>query len=137
HTARETALKIKESCYVAAEGFETEEVLHGPFSEMDSRGAIIALLSGHRSDERARQILAAAGELKMLRAAVSTPSANQSISAEHILPVPETPEWLAAFVHLVPLQLFTYFLALERNLNPDTGRQDQRAHAAAKKHYQY
>lgn len=137
HTAREAALKIKESCYVTAEGFETEEVLHGPFSEMDSRGAIIALLSGHPSDDRARQILAAAGEVKMPRAAIVTPAANHGVSAEHTLVVPETPEWLAAFIHLIPLQLLTYFLALERKLNPDTGRQDQPAHAAAKKHYQY
>jgi glucosamine 6-phosphate synthetase-like amidotransferase/phosphosugar isomerase protein len=40
-------------------------------------------------------------------------------------------------VHLVPLQLLTYFLALERSLNPDTGRQDQPAHAAASRHYKY
>jgi glutamine---fructose-6-phosphate transaminase (isomerizing) len=136
-TAREAALKIKESCYIAAEGFETEEVLHGPFSELDSRAAIAGLLTGNRGDERARQILRAAGELKMLRAAVSTTSASHDISPEHVLVVPETPEWLAAFVHLVPLQLLTYFIALERGLNPDTGRQDQAAHAAAKKHYQY
>lgn len=136
-TAREAALKIKESCYVAAEGFETEEVLHGPFSEMDSRAAMVALLTGNRSDERARQILRAAGELKMLRVAVTTRAANHDISAEHILAVPEVPEWLAAFVHLAPLQLLTYFMALELGLNPDTGRQDQAAHAAAKKHYQY
>lgn len=136
-TAREAALKMKESCYVAAEGFETEEVLHGPFSEMDSRAGIVGLLTGNRSDERGRQILRAAGELKMLRVAVTTPAANHDISAEHVLVVPETPDWLAAFVHLVPLQLLTYFVALERGLNPDTGRQDQAAHAAAKKHYQY
>lgn len=136
-TAREAALKMKESCYVAAEGFETEEVLHGPFSEMDSRAAIVGLLTGNRSDERGRQILRAAGELKMLRVAVTTPGANHDISAEHVLVVPETPDWLAAFVHLVPLQMLTYFVALERGLNPDTGRQDQAAHAAAKKHYQY
>lgn len=136
-TAREAALKIKESCYIAAEGFETEEILHGPFSELDSRAAIIGLLTGSRADDRARQILRAAGELKMLRAAVTTPSANRDIAAEHVLVVPEAPEWLAAFVHLVPLQLLTYFMALERGLNPDTGRQDQPAHAAAKKHYQY
>jgi len=35
------------------------------------------------------------------------------------------------------LQLLTYFLALERGLNPDTGRQDQAAHAAASRHYKY
>jgi glutamine---fructose-6-phosphate transaminase (isomerizing) len=136
-TAREAALKIKESCYIAAEGFETEEILHGPFSEVDSRGSLVGLLTGKPSDDRARSILRAAGELKMLRAAVVVPSANRDLSAEHILVVPEVEEWLAAFVHLVPLQLLTYFLALERGVNPDTGRQDQPAHAAASRHYKY
>ena len=140
-TAREGALKIKESCYIAAEGFETEEVLHGPFSEIDSRAALIGLLTGTQSDDRARQILRAAGELKTLRVAIATPSANHDISAEHILVVPEaspkTGEWLAAFTHLIPLQLLNYFIALERGLNPDTGRQDQPAHAAASRHYKY
>ena len=136
-TAREAALKIKESCYIAAEGFQTEEILHGPFSELDVRAALIGIFSGRATDDRARQILRAAGELKMFRAAVTPASANHDISAEHIFVVPETPEWLAAFVHLVPLQLLSYFIALERNLNPDTGRQDQPAHAAASKHYKY
>jgi glucosamine--fructose-6-phosphate aminotransferase (isomerizing) len=136
-TASEAALKIKEACYIAAEGFETEEILHGPFSETDSRAALIGLLTGRETDGRARQILSAAGELKMLRAAIAGPSANHDISAEQILIVPETAEWLTAFVHLIPLQLLTYFLALERGLNPDTGRQDQPAHAAASRHYKY
>jgi glucosamine--fructose-6-phosphate aminotransferase (isomerizing) len=140
-TAREGALKIKESCYIAAEGFETEEVLHGPFSEIDSRAALIGLLSGRPSDDRARQILRAAGELKTLRVAIVTPSANHDISADHTLVVPEaspeTTEWLVAFTHLAPLQLLNYFIALERGLNPDTGRQDQPAHAAASRHYKY
>jgi glucosamine--fructose-6-phosphate aminotransferase (isomerizing) len=144
-TAREGALKIKESCYIAAEGFETEEILHGPFSEIDSRATLIGLLSGRASDDRARQILRAAGELKTLRVAIVTPSANHEISAEHTLVVPEltaatkseTSDWLAAFTHLVPLQLLNYFIALERGLNPDSGRQDQPAHAAASCHYKY
>jgi glutamine---fructose-6-phosphate transaminase (isomerizing) len=136
-TASEAALKIKEACYIAAEGFETEEILHGPFSEADSRAALIGLLTGRETDNRARQILRAAGELRMLRAAIADSSANHDISAEQILVVPETAEWLTAFVHLVPLQLLTYFLALERGLNPDTGRQDQPAHAAASRHYKY
>ena len=136
-TAREAALKIKESCYIAAEGFETEEVLHGPFSELDARAALVGIFSGRASDERARQILRAAGEVKILRTAVAPPSANHDISAEHVLLVPEGPEWLSAFVQLVPLQLLSYFTALARGLNPDTGRQDQPAHAAASKHYKY
>ena len=136
-TASEAALKIKEACYIAAEGFETEEILHGPFSETDSRAALIGLFTGRETDGRARQILRAAGELKMLRVAIADSSSNRDISAEQILLIPETPEWLTAFVHLIPLQLLTYFLALERGLNPDTGRQDQPAHAAASRHYKY
>ena len=136
-TAREAALKIKEACYLAAEGFETEEILHGPFSEIDSRGAMIAILTGRKADDRARQILRAAGELRMLRAAIIVPSANLDVSAEHVLIVPEVDEWLSAFVHLVPLQLLAYFVALERGLNSDTGRQDQPGHAAASRHYKY
>jgi glutamine---fructose-6-phosphate transaminase (isomerizing) len=137
-TAREGALKIKESCYIAAEGFETEEILHGPFSEIDSRAALIGLLIGKPSDARARDILRAAGELKILRTAIVTPSANHDISAEHTLVVPEiSGEWLAAFTHLIPLQLLNYFIALELGLSPDTGRQDQPGHAAASRHYKY
>ena len=136
-TASEAALKIKEACYIAAEGFETEEILHGPFSETDARGSLVGLFTGGATDERGRQILRAAGELKMARAAITVPSANHDLSAEQILQVPEAAEWLAAFVHLIPLQLLTYFLALERGVSPDSGRMEQPAHAAASKHYKY
>lgn len=136
-TAREIALKIKESCYIAAEGFETEEILHGPFSEVDSRGALIGMFTGKSTDDRARQILRAAGELGMLRVAVAIPSASHDIPSEHVLVVPECGEWLSAFVHLIPLQLLSYFIALEKGVNPDSGRQDQPAHTAASRHYKY
>ena len=136
-TASEAALKIKEASYIAAEGFETEEILHGPFSETDARGSLVGLFTGGATDERGRQILRAAGELKIPRAAITVPSANHELSAEQILQVPEAPEWLAAFVHLIPLQLLTYFLALERGVSPDSGRMEQPAHAAASKHYKY
>jgi glucosamine--fructose-6-phosphate aminotransferase (isomerizing) len=134
-TASEASLKIKETSYIAAEGFETEELLHGPFSEIDSRGAIVGMLTGHPSDERARTILRAAGELGMLRVALTVPDANRDIAAEHVVVLPETPVWLAPFVHLVPLQLLTYHVALARGCNPDTGRQDQEQHARAHKVY--
>ena len=136
-TACEGALKIKEAAYIAAEGFDTEEILHGPFSETDSRAALIGLLTGSDSDARARQILRAAGELEVLRTAIATPSANQDIAAEDVLLVPECGEWLSAFVHLIPLQLLAYYLAIERGANPDTGRMEQPGHSKASKHYKY
>jgi glucosamine--fructose-6-phosphate aminotransferase (isomerizing) len=136
-TASEAALKIKEACYIAAEGFETEEILHGPFSETDSRGSIVGLFVGDATDERGRQILRAAGDLKMQRAAITVPTANRDLAAEAIFVVPQCPAWLSAFVHLVPLQLLMYQLALERRTSPDSGRMEQSEHAAASKHYKY
>ncbi|MGH9774040.1 MAG: SIS domain-containing protein [Candidatus Acidiferrales bacterium] len=134
-TACEAALKIKEACYIAAEGFETEEILHGPFSEIDSRAAMMAILTGGEADERARTILRAAGELKMLRVAVAPREANHDLAAEHVLETPAAPEWLAALTAVTPLYLATYHIALARGINPDTGRQDQPPHAAAHKLY--
>lgn len=136
-TASEAALKIKEACYIAAEGFETEEILHGPFSETDSRGSLVGLFTGDAADDRGRQILRAAGDLKMLRAAITVPAANRELACEEVFVVPECVPWLSAFVHLVPLQLLMYYLAIERRANPDTGRMEQAEHAAASKHYKY
>jgi glutamine---fructose-6-phosphate transaminase (isomerizing) len=136
-TASEAALKIKEACYIAAEGFETEEILHGPFSETDSRGSLVGLFVGDSTDDRGRQIVRAAGDLKMLRAAITVATANRDLAAEEIFVVPECAAWLSAFVHLVPLQLLMYHLALERGTSPDSGRMEQAEHAAASKHYKY
>ncbi len=71
----------------------------------------------------------------MLRVAITTPAANRDVAAEHIVVVPEAQPWLAPFLHLVPLQLLTYHIALARKINPDTGRQDQAAHARAHRVY--
>ena len=51
-TACEAALKFKETSYISAEGFETEEILHGPFSEIDSRGTIVGMLTGDSAANR-------------------------------------------------------------------------------------
>jgi glucosamine--fructose-6-phosphate aminotransferase (isomerizing) len=134
-TASEAALKVKETSYIAAEGFEMEEILHGPFSEIDSRAAMVALLSGEPADDRARTILRAAGELGTLRVAVAVPAANHDLAADHVIELPAVETWLAPFLHLLPLQLLTYYIALARGVNPDTGRQDQTAHARAHQVY--
>jgi len=141
-TAREAALKVKETSYVAAEGFETEEFLHGPLSEMDARAALVAFLSGGPGDVRTRQILTAVGELDVVRIAIASAGAGaggagQSSGAlvEHGIEVPAVGEWLSSFPQAVAAQLLSYFLALERGTNPDWGREDDPAHARSRTHY--
>jgi len=133
-TAREAALKVKETSYVAAEGFQTEEFLHGPLSEMDARAALVAFFSGGPGDARTRQILAAVGELDVVRVAIAAAGADAG-AAENRIEVPATAEWLSPFPQTVAAQLLSYFLALERGTNPDWGREDDPAHARSRTHY--
>ncbi len=150
--ASEAALKVKETSYLHAEGLETEEFLHGPFSEMDSRASLVALLVDDSAAgqpppafTRLVQALRAVGELGVHRVAVisrrgknaaaspadtSSPGAAD-VPAESIIELPAAPEWLSAFTHIVPVQFLSYYLALARGTNPDTGRQHEPAHARA------
>jgi glucosamine--fructose-6-phosphate aminotransferase (isomerizing) len=135
-TASEGALKVKETSYGPAEGFETEQLLHGPLAEADSRVAAVVHFTGGPGDPRAAEAWAALGEVGALRVAISSRGAAPGISGGHRLEVPAAPEWLSPFVHVIPVQFLSYFLALERGTNPDTGREDQSAHSRAKQHFQ-
>jgi glucosamine--fructose-6-phosphate aminotransferase (isomerizing) len=141
--ASEAALKVKETSYFHTEGLETEEFLHGPFSEMDSRASLVALLvddsaAAQPSPAYARliQALRAVGELGVHRVAIVSRRTAHSpapteIPAEQVIELPGVPEWLSAFTHLIPIQFLSYYLALARSTNPDTGRQHEPAHARA------
>jgi len=141
HTAREIALKIKETSFAPAEGEQIEQLRHGPFSEIDQRMTLIALLAGGAADARTRMIVRAAGETGAHRVALHVPAAQPENpgdqTADDWFAVPAVEEWLSPFVFLVPLQLLTYFLALARGTNPDHGRLDQSEHARAQNIYKY
>jgi glucosamine--fructose-6-phosphate aminotransferase (isomerizing) len=134
-TAREAALKVKESSYLATEGFQTEQFLHGPFSELDSRGVLTGFLAGGAGDYRTHAALRAAGELGALRVACVTRGADSGVPAEIVLEVPPVAEWLSPFLHAAVAQLLSYHVALARGANPDTGRFHETAHAAAQKFF--
>ena len=75
-TASEAALKIKEACYIAAEGFETEEILHGPFSETDARGSLAGAPIGPGSTETAGPGVGAGRAQRSSSTAAATPASN-------------------------------------------------------------
>jgi glutamine---fructose-6-phosphate transaminase (isomerizing) len=130
-TAMEAALKVKETSYLPAQGYQTEEILHGPFSGLDESSAVIAFLTGEPSDDRARDVLRAAKEIGAFRLAVALPRGNRDLDCDQIIEAPDGPSWMSPFLHLIPAQLLAYHLAGAHGINPDTGRQDQQAYARA------
>lgn len=136
-TAYEVALKLKEACYVLTEGFQTEQFLHGPFVATSPGTLATFIVPSDRGRQRAMDIVqavnAAGGETAALLYEGEPDMAGLVRTA---ITLPAMPEPLTPIIYLVPLQLFTYWLAIELGRDPDVFRFDDPRHAAARQRYQ-
>jgi glucosamine 6-phosphate synthetase-like amidotransferase/phosphosugar isomerase protein len=80
------------------------------------------------------QVVRAAGELGVLRTVIAA-DGTPAGPCEHRIEIPRVDEWLSPFLQIVPVQFLSYFVALERGTHPDTGHEDDPAHARAKQHF--
>ena len=139
--AYEVALKIKETSRADCEGFQTEQLLHGPFCALDS-DCLLTIIAAP-GDDRGRT-----GDLARAAAALGTPvwavssrpgddrpDSELSDAGARVFALPESPPALTPITSVVPLQLFTYHLALARGTHPDLFQQDVPGQAAARVHY--
>ena len=115
-TAREAALKNKEASYLAAEGMELEEMLHGPAMSFDSQTLVVAFVPSGPSVERARDLLAAS---KKIGATTMTVNDVSDLGADYSFPITHMHEYLSPFLCILPIYLFSYYLAVENGKNPD------------------
>lgn len=130
-TAREGALKVKESSYLVAEGFEFENLLHGglqPLQVGDTAAIILphGAASGRATDIlRALQILGAPTLLVRDEAEpFAVPSVDPPGPAVSTFLLPTVPELLSPMVAVLPLQLLACSTAEIRGTNPDSFRAD-------------
>ena len=129
-TATETALKIKETSYLQAEGMPTETMLHGPFQCVEADDLFVLIAPSGAARERTVEVAELIDEV----GAPYLILGDEASEAPHdagVLRVPEVPEPFSALSCLVPLQLFSYHLALARGTNPDTFRVDDPRFARA------
>ncbi len=121
-TARETALKLLETCRVAAEPLTATDLAHGPIAALDSLFPVWAIAS---ADATLPTVIEAASRIRAMGATlVSTGAAAESITdAAYTVPLPETtPQLLSPLLSVVPGQLFAWALARTRGLDPDAPR---------------
>ena len=121
--AMEAALKVKEITYVHANGYPAGELKHGPIALVDSDMPIVVVAPRDGSYERTMsnlQEVAARGARLVLVS--STPDAHTESLCEATFSLPQTDELLSPFVSVIPLQLFSYELALKRGLDVDQPR---------------
>jgi glucosamine--fructose-6-phosphate aminotransferase (isomerizing) len=121
-TAREIALKLLETCRVAAEPLTATDLAHGPVAALDSLFPVWAIASDDatlpavvEAVERAQE--AGATIIASGSAAEAIPGADYTLAG----PRPSSP-LLAPLLSIVPGQLFAWALARARGLDPDEPR---------------
>ncbi|MCI4352356.1 MAG: SIS domain-containing protein [Thermoplasmata archaeon] len=133
-TAREGALKVKESSYLVAEGFEMENLLHGGLQALKPGDTAAVIFPHGPPAERATDVVRA---LRLLGAEIlivrdqaepfEQPANDLSGPAVSTFLFPKAPELLSAMVAVLPLQLLACFTAEIRGTNPDMFRADDPA----------
>lgn len=121
--AIEGALKIKETSYGTAEGMSAEAMLHGPFQSADPRDLFVLIAQSGPAQPRVMDVAAAVQEIGAQLIVVDDATAPVSSGVAR-WSVPAVPEPFTALTCVVPLQLFSYHLALARGTNPDSFRLD-------------
>jgi glucosamine--fructose-6-phosphate aminotransferase (isomerizing) len=130
-TATETALKIRETSYLQAEGMPTETMLHGPFQCVEADDLFVLIAPSGAAMERTLEVAELIEEIGAAYLIFGDDTTGALPSNASILEVPDVPEPFSALSCLVPLQLFAYHLALARGTNPDTFRVDDPRFARA------
>jgi glucosamine--fructose-6-phosphate aminotransferase (isomerizing) len=118
-TAREVALKLTETCRVAAEPLTATDLAHGPVAALDPLFPVWTIAS---RDEALPAVLDAAARVRESGATVvaSGNASSEVLGAAYELPVPEPPiPLLAPLLSVVPGQLFAGALARAKGLDPD------------------
>ena len=134
--AYEVALKIKETSRADCEGFQIEHLLHGPFCSLDPDCLLTVIATSGDDRGRTLDLTNASAALGAPVWALSNrPDDGLAEAGARVFPLPDTPPYLTPIASVVPLQLFTYHLALARGTHPDLFQQDVPGQAAARVHY--
>ena len=120
-TALEGALKLKEITYIHGEGYAAGELKHGPLALIDDDIPVLAVVPPGDSHDKtlsnieevkargARIIALGSSEDEALRS-----EANDIIGLKE-----EITEMLSPIPYVVPLQLLSYYISIERGIDPD------------------
>ncbi len=121
-TAREAALKLKETCYMVAEPLSSADLLHGPIAVVE-RGFPVLLIAP--PGKAFRHLSAIAARLRRRRADIvvlaSDPALLRGATVPLAMPV-VVDEALSPHLYVMPLQLLACHLSRLRGLDPDRPR---------------
>ena len=121
--ALEGALKLKEISYIHAEGYSAAEMKHGPIALIDPKTPTVFLVPQDSMYEKTMANLAMirARNGPIIALASEGDDAVRKV-AEDVIYLPRTLEPLNPILGIVPLQLFSYHIAVARGCDVDKPR---------------
>ena len=121
--ALEGALKLKEISYIHAEGYPAAEMKHGPIALIDQEmPTVIIAPNDHlytKIVSNVEQIKARGGSIVAI---VTEGDKVIKGIADHVLEVPAVPEALTPIITSIPLQLLSYYIAINKGKDVDMPR---------------
>ena len=121
--ALEGALKLKEISYIHAEGYPAAEMKHGPIALIDENMPVVIVAP---KDAVYSKIVSNVEEVKARKgrviALVTEGDVDIAKLAEDTFWLPRTHDLLTPILASVPLQLFSYYVAVLRGCNVDQPR---------------
>lgn len=122
--ALEAALKLKEICYIHAEGYAAGEMKHGPIALIDRQVPILAIVpSGPLFEKTASNVQEAGargGQVVVFSDAAGC-AKLRSISAE-VIELPTVDPFVAPILHAIAAQMLAYHTAVLRGTDVDQPR---------------
>ena len=121
--ALEGALKLKEISYIHAEGYPAAEMKHGPIALIDADMPVLFVATHHQQYQK---IVSNMEEVKArggrIIAVVTEGDEQVRAIADWIIEVPQTLNFLAPLLSVIPLQMLAYHVAVRKGLNVDMPR---------------
>ncbi len=120
-TAKESALKMAECCYVVPSPFSTADFMHGPIASTDWGFPCFVVAPEGPTFASVAETTEALTE-RNAELAIMSNNAEMLKRANVALPLPNMPEECTPMVAAVLGQLLAYYIALEKGLDPDHPR---------------
>ena len=122
-TAMEGALKLKEISYIHAEGCPAAEMKHGTIALIDHEMPTIVIATNGSVYEKTisniQEIKARGGKVIVV---VTEGDCIVAEMADYCIWIPKTAECLTPLLSSIPLQLFAYYIAVNKGRNVDQPR---------------
>jgi glucosamine--fructose-6-phosphate aminotransferase (isomerizing) len=121
--ALEGALKLKEISYIHAEGYPAAEMKHGPIALIDENMPVVFIAPNDAVHSKivsnVEEVRARGGQVIAI---INEGDTEIQRLAEATITIPATTDLLTPILTSIPLQLFSYYVAVLRGCNVDQPR---------------